>query len=88
MIVAAAGLVLAALVALLWWQHDRAALQRDPSYVYGQSVMDIVEGQANGGHSAKEVCAIAIASRSAPFAHYSRAKARAGCMDEWTALNE
>jgi zinc transporter ZupT len=86
-VIVAVGLVLAAVAALLWRQHNQAVLERDPSYRYGLTVMDYAVAHANGGIIAQRVCDIALGSRPVPFAHYSKAKARAGCMDEWYSLN-
>jgi hypothetical protein len=86
-VLVAVSLVLAGVAALLWRQHNQTALERNPSYRYGLTVMDYVETHGNGGVTAQGECDIALASRPVPFAHYSKAKARAGCIDEWTSLN-
>ena len=80
-------LVVAVVVLLLWRHHQHDALERTPSFRYGQSVMVYVASHGNGGVDAGQECDIALATPPPDVVGYSRAKARAGCLDEWTALN-
>lgn len=84
---AAVTLVLLAVAVLLWRDHQQSVLERDPSYRFGRTVMDYVEGIPNAGATPEDACDRALASRPVPVAHYIKAKARSGCLDEWTALN-
>jgi hypothetical protein len=72
---------------VLWRAHQHDVLSRTASYRYGESLLDYVETHPNGGVTPQQECDTALAARPGQFAGYSRTKARAGCLDEWTALN-
>ncbi len=91
-LIVAAGvlvLVLALVVLVAWREHESSMrrLERDPSYQYGQAVMQVLEDEPGTDDSAREQCGKGLAARPAVFAGYDIAKAIKGCIAAYNQLN-